>query len=132
MLYRYGTPFDSIPCDSSSIAVTNQVVHFKTRLMFVVAHMHKYNTMSHFGIFYSLHSFTVVKVSCSLTYCLYHVLSSYYSNREISLFLSILLGIQIHFHTRTTVRFANLTVSDVIWPSHKSFNRKPFICGVPC
>ena len=119
LLYWYGASFDSIPCDSSSTAVmANQVVRFKTRLVFGVAHT---NILSHFGILYSLHSFTVVKVSCSLTYCLYCVPSSYHSTREISLFLSILFGSQINYHTRTTVHFANPTVSDVIWPLRKTF-----------
>ena len=94
MLYQYWTPFHSIPCDSSSVWLQ---------------------------IRFSLHSFTVVKVSCSLTYCLYRVLSSYHSTREISLFLSILFGSQTNFHTRTTVRFANPTVFGAIWPSRKTF-----------
>ena len=107
------------------IVVINQVVRFRTRLVFVVAHM------SHFGILYSLNSFTVVKVSCSLTYCVYHVPSSYHSTRAILLFLSILFGSQIIFIPE--LQYVLLILQYVMSSSRhaKLFNRKPLICGIP-
>ena len=114
---NYALPVWDSACFNSMTTVTISGCSLQNQV--VCCCSHKYDHVT----FWNVILIIVVKVSnfLILLFVRYHPI------REISLFLPILLGNQINYHTRTAVHFANSTVSN---HHAKLFNREPLTCGI--